>query len=43
MIQFVSVGPEPPMVIYLLGVQVLHEEFLVWIVELSLNHPLPDH
>ena len=43
MIQLVSFGPESPMIIYLLGVQVLHEEFLVRVVQLTLNHPLPDH
>ena len=43
MIQLIPVGPETPMVIYLLGVQILHEEFLVRVVELPLNHPLPDH
>lgn len=43
MIQLVPVGPESPMVIYLLWVQVLHEEFLVRIVEFPLNHPLSNH
>lgn len=43
MIQLIPVGPESPMVIYLLWVQVLHEEFLVRVIELPLNHPLPDH
>ena len=32
MIKLIPVGPESPMVIYLLWVQVLHEEFLVRVV-----------
>ena len=43
MVKTVTLSPKLSMVFHLARVEILHEKLLMRIIELALNHPLPDH